>query len=136
LIRTVALVAVLAAGLAHAQIVELHEGETIAPLGIVPLEKRDAVRELTALGSTDVGYVYDDFQLGGVSVWTSNGRYCLYTEQRYWVLTEHQACVVLGLTRIVPPRPYHFPSGLIDALAIAILAALGFVLARRRRTGL
>jgi hypothetical protein len=130
------LIATLTAGIAHAQIVELRDGETIAPLGVVPVEKRDAVRELTALGSIDVGYVYDDVQLGGVSVWTSNGRYCLYTERRYWVLTEHQACVVLGVTKIVPPRPYHFPSGLIDAGAIAILAGLGFVLARRRRAGL
>lgn len=130
------IIAALTAGIAHAQIVELHDGETIAPLAQVPVERRDAVRELTPLGSVDVGYVYDDLQLAGVSVWTSNGRYCLYTEHRYWVLTEQQACVVLGLTKIMPPRPYHFPSGLIDAAAIAILAGLGFVLARRRRAGL
>jgi hypothetical protein len=104
----------LTAGSAHAQVVILRSaGQTIEPLGLVPVASRDAVRTLTSLGAVQVGFVYDYDALYSVKVWASSGKYCLFMDQQYWVISREEAARFLGAPSVDPPWAYRFPPGLI-----------------------
>ena len=124
----VASVLCLTASTAHAQVVILRSsGQAIEPLGVVPVASRDAVRTLTSLGAVQVGFIYDYDALYSVKVWASSGRYCLFMDQQYWVISREEAAHFLGVPSVDPPWAYRFPPGLI-ALWVGGLVVLLFAL--------
>lgn len=115
----------LTAGGASAQIVVVRSaGERIEPIGLVPVNQRDAVRTLTSLGAIQVGYVFDFTALYTLDVWTSNGRYCLFMDRQYWVITEQEAALFLGVPKVGPPLAYRLPVGLGALIALGALAGV------------
>lgn len=130
--RALLVASLLTAGAAHAQIVVVRSaGERIEPIGLVPVNQRDAVRTLTSLGAIQVGYVFDFAALYTLDVWTSNGRYCLFMDRQYWVITKEQAALFLGVTDVDPPLAYRLPVGLVALVVIGLLA--GILAARGKR---
>jgi len=99
-------------------------GERIAPLGLVPVAQRDAVRRLTSVGAVQVGFVYEFSAVNGVTVWTANGRYCLYMDDTYWVISKADAARLLGSAKVSPPFTYTLPISWMVAIVLAVLAAL------------
>ena len=115
----------LAAGAASAQIVVVRSaGQRIEPLGLVPVNQRDAVRTLTSMGAIQVGYLFDFTALYTLDVWTSNGRYCLFMDRQYWVITEKEAALFLGVSEVGPPLGYRVPVGLVALLVVGVLAGI------------
>jgi hypothetical protein len=117
------LFALLIAGEAAAQIVVVtSKGHHIEPIGTVPVDLRDRVRQLTNLGAVQVGFVYEVFDLYAVRMWTSNGRYCLYFDREVWYLEPAQAAALLGIpeTELHRPLKYFFPPGLVALVLLGV----------------
>jgi hypothetical protein len=127
MLRGALLLALTAATAAQAQIVVLHsEGQTIEPLGVVPVANREIVRKLTNLGAVQVGYAYDFVALYGIRLWAGEGRYCLYVDRDYWVISRDDAATLLGLPKseVSAPLVYWFPPGQMVGVGVLLLYGL------------
>jgi|JI102314A1RNA_FD_contig_31_2138770_length_528_multi_6_in_0_out_0_1 hypothetical protein len=123
--------ATLSSGEAEAKgIMIITYGEAVLHYQDLPTEMHDALK--TATGhDLKVGYLYDNFGLFWLDLWTWGGQYCLYEGDSVERLTPEQAAEVLGTTtdKLGKPLLYTLPLGL------AILLGLGVGLAVFSRIG-
>lgn len=98
-------------------------GQRIAPLGNVPVERRDAVRQLTPFNGVQVGFVYRFDSIYGVDTFTRDGEFCLYMDSQYAPISRAQAAEFLGVSDVSPPWSYTVPPMWI-ALGVAATFAL------------
>lgn len=99
----------------HPTVIIENEGMRIADVGEVQEKFRDELRALTPDQAVPrVGFVYDYHGLFYVDFWTSRGRYCLYSGERFAPVEDGIAAEMLGISQddLSKPLLYRFPWGL------------------------
>jgi hypothetical protein len=82
-------------------------GDTINHVGNVPPQNRQN------LGATKVGYKYSYFGVFWLDLWTWDGTYCIYDENRYRPIQPENAARLIGMKQsdLSAPLLYHVPLG-------------------------
>jgi hypothetical protein len=89
---------------------------------------------IPGVGLVKVGYLYEQFSLFWMNVWTWSGKYCLYTQTgnniKYDEITQEMAAQFLNRNPadVSPPFGYRFPIGLLVILGITALIVAKAVL--------
>jgi hypothetical protein len=126
--RVLPLVALLwvcmAAGTAHAGkgFMLITSGDEIRKVGdLVGEFKAEADAELGP--GVEVGYMYEQFGLFFLEVWTWDGKYVLFRDDEYWEPTEDELKEIAGVSALEDlgkPWQYSFPPGLLVVVALVI----------------
>ncbi len=132
-------------------------GDSVTHIGDLPKEEREVFEALLSLqgGETDdsgglgfrrsrsysfgfgerwtavpeIGYKYEFFSFFFLELWTWDGKYCLYEDDKYVVLTNADAARLLGVSESKLPVPflYRFPLGLCILVGGVVLLLLIFL---------
>jgi hypothetical protein len=100
-------------------------GETIVHLQDLPAAAKQEVRKELQCEPA-VGFVYSHFGVFWCDLWTWNGRYVLYKDQKYWEIKPEGFQALLGKSEEELGKPflYRFPLGL---LILAGLVGVGIL---------
>lgn len=95
-------------------------GAVISHVGEPTDEQAQVVRAEIGTDAS-VGFVHDAFGVFWLDLWTWNGRYCLFEDDRYWELSAERAAALLGRSpgELREPLFYTFPPGLLALLGVA-----------------
>lgn len=96
-------------------------GEAVMHYADLSTEMHDALK--TATGhDLKVGYLYSNFGIFWLDLWTWDGQYCLYEGDSVERLTPEQAAEVLGTTtdKLGKPLLYTLPLGLLILLGAGL----------------
>ncbi len=108
--------------------------DAIDRVGVITDAKALATITESLPGRPAVGFKYTQL-LVVVPVWTWGGEYCVYARDRYVVIPQAMAAVLLGVpeAQLQTPFFYRFPFGLVVCPAIAVVGGpVSYLLYRRR----
>jgi hypothetical protein len=103
-------------------------GMRVGDLGSVPPQHEAQLQQATGAPQVPrVGYYYHYSGLFYLDFWTSEGGYCLYHGDRFWIVEPEAAAALLGIpvSQLSKPWRYRFPVGLL--LAATVIGAVIYI---------
>lgn len=103
-------------------IVIINSGEDIDHVGDVLPAHLPALQQSTGASKPAVGYMYSEFGIFWLNIWTWDGKYVLFEGDNFWALTPEHAAGYLGVpvAKLSKPLFYTIPPGLVVILLLVI----------------
>lgn len=103
----------------------INTGEDITHLADVDAKSLEEVKASTGAQKPAIGYLYSEFGIFWLNLWTWDGKYVLFENDQVWDVTPEQAAKFSGVTvdELSKPFFYSVPPG----LAILVILGLLFV---------